>query len=208
MRIPFHTSLVIATLAFLLSACSESFTDSRDGQSYDVVKISDLTWMAENLNYETETSACPDGDSRNCKRLGRLYTWAEAKMVCPEGWRLPTKSDFAELISAASGDDARPLAGAALKSRDGWFKKGNGTDDFGFNALPAGYRVAISKADDGAVTGGKFDGIGGYAYFWSATEDSENPESNAFYLFLSFSSDAASLNAFAKEDFRSIRCVR
>lgn len=208
MRIPFYTSLAIASLSFLLSACSESFTDSRDGQSYDVAKIGDLTWMAENLNYETETSACPDGDSRNCKRLGRLYTWVDAKTVCPEGWRLPTSADFAELISAASGDDARPLAGAALKAKDGWFKKGNGTDDFGFNALPAGYRGAISKADDGTISGGKFDGIGGYAYFWSATEDAENPESNAFYLFLSFSSDAASLNSFAKEDYRSVRCVR
>ena len=208
MRIPFHTSLVIASLAFLLSACSESFTDSRDGQSYDVVKIGDLTWMAENLNYETETSACPDGDSRNCKRLGRLYTWAEAKTVCPEGWRLPTKSDFAELISASSGDDARPLAGAALKSRDGWFKKGNGTDDFGFNALPAGYRGAISKADDGTISGGKFDGIGGYAYFWSAIEDSENPESNAYYMFLAFNSKSASVNSFSKNDYRSVRCVR
>jgi uncharacterized protein (TIGR02145 family) len=197
-----------AALSFFLSACSESFTDSRDGQSYDVVKIGDLTWMAENLNYATETSACPDGDSRNCKRLGRLYTWAEAKTVCPEGWRLPTKADFESLIAAAVGEDAtseiaaqspsQSLAGTALKSRDGWFKKGNGTDEFGFNALPAGYRGADSK----------FDGIGGYAYFWSATEDSENSESNAFYLFLSFSSDAASLNAFAKEDYRSVRCVR
>ncbi|WP_406538503.1 fibrobacter succinogenes major paralogous domain-containing protein [Fibrobacter sp.] len=208
MRIPFHTSLVIASLSFLLSACSESFTDSRDGQSYDVVKIGDLTWMVENLNYETETSACPDGDSRNCKRMGRLYTWADAKTVCPEGWRLPTSADFAELISVASGDDARPLAGAALKSSDGWFKKGNGSDALGFKALPAGYRGAVLKTDDGTVTGGKFDGIGGYAYFWSADEDAENPESNAFYLFLSFSSDAASLNAFAKEDYRSVRCVR
>ncbi len=198
--------------SFLLSACSESFTDSRDGQSYNVVKIGNLTWMAENLNYETETSACPDGDSRNCKRLGRLYTWAEAKTVCPEGWRLPTKADFAELISAVnlaiSGDaalshDGNPGAvsnkvGAALKSRDGWFKKGNGSDALCFRALPAGYRGAD----------GKFDGIGGYAYFWSATEDAENRESNAFYLFLSFSSDAASINAFAKEDYRSVRCVK
>ena len=222
MRIPFHSSFFITSLFFLLLACSESFTDSRDGQSYDVVKIGDLTWMAENLNYETETSACLDGDSRNCKRLGRLYTWAEAKTVCPEGWRLPTKADFAALISAVnlatSGDAATSRAGnsgvvpnkvgAALKSRDGWFKKGNGTDDFGFNALPAGYCGAISKADDGAISGGKFDGIGGYAYFWSATEDAENRESNAFYLFLSFSRDAASLNAFAKEDYRSVRCVR
>ena len=206
MRFNSHLSFFIASLSFLLSACSESFTDPRDGQSYDVVKIGDLTWMAENLNYETEASACPDGDSRNCKRLGRLYTWAEAKTVCPDGWRLPTKADFEALVAAQSPSQSR--AGAALKASDGWFKKGNGTDDFGFKALPAGYRGAISKADDGTIAGGKFDGIGGYAYFWSATEDTENSESNAYYLFLSFSSDAASLNTFAKEDYRSVRCVR
>ena len=197
-----------ATLAFLLSACSESFTDSRDGLSYGVIKIGEQTWMAENLNYATESSAFPDGDSRNCKRLGRLYTWAETKTVCPEGWRLPTKADFESLIAAAVGEDAtseiaaqspsQSLAGAALKARDGWFKKGNGADALGFRALPAGYRGAD----------GKFDGIGGYAYFWSVTEDPENSESNAYYLFLSFSSDAASINAFAKEDYRSVRCVR
>lgn len=202
----FHFSLAITSLFFLLSACSESFTDSRDGQSYDIVKIVGLTWMAENLNYETETSACPDGDSRNCKRLGQLYTWVDAKTVCPEGWRLPTKEDFEALVNAQSSSQSR--AGLALKSSDGWFKKGNGSDALGFRALPAGYRGAISKADDGTIAGGKFDGIGGYAYFWSVTEDAENSESNAFYLFLSFSSDAASLNAFAKEDFRSVRCVR
>jgi Fibrobacter succinogenes major domain (Fib_succ_major). len=211
MRIPFHTSFTIAALSLLLTSCSESFTDSRDGQSYDIVKIGDFTWMAENLNYKTEASVCPDGDSRNCKRLGRLYTWAEAKTVCLEGWRLPTNEDFAQILAQSHDGKLGAVSnkvGAKLKSRNGWFKKGNGTDELGFNALPAGYRSAVLKADDGAITGGKFDGIGGYAYFWSATEDPENPESNAYYLFLSFSSDAASLNSFAKEDYRSVRCVR
>ena len=244
MRFPIHSSFAIIAFSFLLTSCSESFTDSRDGQSYDVVKIGEQTWMAENLNFETAGSFCPEGDSRNCKRLGRLYSWAEARSVCPDGWRLPTKEDFESLVAAmsreaaTSEDAAQSLspslaqspsqsrdsdlgavpsasnavqnnrAGAALKSRDGWFKKGNGSDEFGFNALPAGYRGAISKSDDGTISGGKFDGIGGYAYFWSVTEDPENPESNAYYLFLSFSSDAASLNAFAKEDYRSVRCIR
>jgi len=228
MHFPIHSSFAIVALTFLLASCSESFTDSRDGQSYDVVKIGDLMWMAENLNLETAGSFCPEDDSRNCKRLGRLYSWAEAKSVCPDGWRLPMKENFESLVAATSEDAAQSLspsiaqspsqsrdsdlgavpnasnavqnnrAGAALKSCDGWFKKGNGSDALGFKALPAGYRGAD----------GKFDGIGGYAYFWSATEDSENRESNAFYLFLSFSSDAASLNAFAKEDYRSVRCVR
>ena len=210
MHFPIHSSFAIAAFSFLLASCSESFTDSRDGQSYDVVKIGGLTWMAENLNFETAGSFCPEGDSRNCKRLGRLYSWAEARSVCPDGWRLPTKEDFESLVAATSENAAQSLspslaqssshsrAGTALKSRDGWFKKGNGSDALGFRALPAGYRGAD----------GKFDGIGGYAYFWSATEDAENRESNAFYLFLSFSSDAASINAFAKEDYRSVRCVK
>ena len=197
-----HSSFALAAFSLLLSACSESFTDSRDGQSYDVVKIGEQTWMAENLNFETAGSFCPEGDSRNCKRLGRLYSWAEARSVCPDGWRLPTKEDFESLVAATSEDAAlspsHSRAGAALKSRDGWFKKGNGSDALGFRALPSGYRSVD----------GKFDGIGGYAYIWSATEDVENRESNAYYLFLSFSSDAASINAFAKEDYRSVRCVR
>lgn len=212
MHFTIYSSFAIAAFSLLLTSCSESFTDSRDGRSYDVVKIGGLTWMAENLNFEAAGSFCPEGDSRNCKRLGRLYSWAEARFVCLDGWRLPTKEDFEALVAATSKDalqsPSQSRAGLALKSRDGWFKKGNGTDDFGFNALPAGYRGAVLKTDDGTVTEGKFDGIGGYAYFWSADEDSENPESNAFYLFLSFSSDAASLNAFAKEDYRSVRCVR
>jgi len=201
MHFTIHSSFAIAAFAFFLTSCSESFTDSRDGQSYGVVKIGEQTWMAENLNFETAGSFCPEGDSRNCKRLGRLYSWAEAKSVCPDGWRLPTKADFEALVAATSENAAQSSslsrAGAALKASDGWFKKGNGSDVLGFRALPAGFRGA----------GGKFDGIGGYAYFWSATEDPENSESNAFYLFLSFSSDAASINAFAKEDYRSVRCV-
>jgi len=209
MHFPIHSSFTLAAFSFLLMSCSESFTDLRDGQSYDVVKIGGLTWMAENLNFETAGSFCPEGDARNCKRLGRLYSWAEARSVCPDGWHLPTKADFEALVAATSEEAAQSLspslaqspshsrAGAALKASDGWFKKGNGSDALGFRALPAGYRGAD----------GKFDGIGGYAYFWSATEDPENRESNAFYLFLSFSSDAASINAFAKEDYRSVRCV-
>ena len=200
MRFTFHSFFVVVALAFLLASCSESFTDSRDGQSYGVVKIGEQTWMAANLNFETAGSFCPEGDSRNCKRLGRLYSWAEASSVCPEGWRLPTKADFEKLIAemlkggvASSKGDA----GAALKAKDGWFKKGNGSAVLGFKALPAGFRGAD----------GKFDGIGGYAYFWSATEDDEFPESLAYYLFLSFSSDVASLNAFAKADYRSVRCI-
>ena len=188
-------SAIPVLFAVLLAACSESFTDPRDGQSYDVVKIGGLTWFAENLNFVTEGSVCPEGDSRNCDKYGRLYTWDDARAACPEGWSLPDSADFASLITEAGGSDfanGMAVAGEKLKSTGGWFKKGNGTDALGFNALPAGYR------------GEKYDGIGGYAYFWSATA---TPDDLAYYLFLDFSSKAASMNAFPKGDYRSVRCV-
>lgn len=178
-------------VSVLFIACSESFTDPRDGQSYDIVKIGSLTWFAENLNFATGGSVCPEGDSRNCDRYGRLYTWDDARTACPEGWRLPDSADFATLVEQAGG---AAEAGEKLKSTGGWFKKGNGTDALGFNALPAGYRGAE----------GAYDGIGGYAYFWSAVA---TPDDLAYYLFLDFSSKAAGMNAFPKGDFRSVRCV-
>ena len=178
--------------AILLAACSESFTDPRDGKSYDVVQIGSQTWMAENLNYEVEGSACPEGDNRNCSKYGRLYNWDMARTVCPEGWRLPDSADFEKLISAAGGAE---VAGYALKSTSGWFKKGNGSDDHGFNALPAGYRQS----------NGKFDGIGGYAHIWSAVETLDGL---AYYMLLDFSIKAAKLSAFGKDEARSVRCVK
>lgn len=184
-------------VSVLFIACSESFTDPRDGQSYDVVKIGGLTWFAENLNFMTEGSVCPEGDSRNCDKYGRLYTWDDARAACPEGWSLPDSADFASLITEAGGADfasSMAVAGEKLKSTGGWFKKGNGTDALGFNALPAGYRGAE----------GAYDGIGGYAYFWSAIA---TPDDLAYYLFLDFSSKAAGMNAFPKGDYRSVRCV-
>ncbi|MCQ2060458.1 MAG: fibrobacter succinogenes major paralogous domain-containing protein [Fibrobacter sp.] len=185
-------------VGFLLAGCSESFTDERNGQSYNIVEIGGKVWMASNLNFETAGSFCPDGEAKNCKKFGRLYTWAAAMKACPEGWRLPYKEDYESLVNAGGG---AAVAGSALKSGSGWFKKGNGTNMLDFGVLPAGYRGSD----------GKFDGIGGYGYLWTATsgtaEDSSD-ENFAFYLYLDFSSDAAKLNSFDKADARSVRCVR
>ena len=179
-------------LAVFLVACGQSFTDPRDGQADKVVQIGNVTWFAQNLNYEVDGSVCPEGDSRNCDKYGRLYTWEIAQNVCPEGWLLPDSLDFAKLVEQAGGESQ---AGDVLKARDGWFKKGNGSDGLGFKALPAGFR----NVD------GSYDGIGGYAYFWSATVSSYDL---AYYLFLDFSSKSAGMNAFGKGDFRSVRCIQ
>ena len=132
-----------------------SFTDTRDGQNqtYYTVEIGELTWMAQNLNYTTSDSWCYDNDPSNCEKYGRLYTWDAAMSACPSGWRLPTRDDWRDLVEAA-GD----VAGTKLKSKSpDW----DGTDAFGFSALPAGF---------GDTYGGSFLYAGSYGFWWSATE--------------------------------------
>jgi len=180
-----------------VSSSSESeergtFTDTRDDQIYKYVKIGNQVWMAENLNYETENSYCYDDDPANCEKYGRLYTWDAALNACPSGWHLPTAEEFATLISNVGGEEG---AAIMLKSTTGWYEDGHGVDKYGFNVLPAGYRSNL----------GRFDIAGKYAYFWSATECTED---YANLLGLLYSHEDALLGNLIKYDAYSVRCLR
>ncbi|MDR2578805.1 MAG: fibrobacter succinogenes major paralogous domain-containing protein [Chitinispirillales bacterium] len=130
-----------------------TFTDPRDNQTYRTVRVGNLTWMAQNLNFQTSNSWCYDNDESNCQKYGRLYDWNTALTACPAGWRLPTNDDWDNLVQAAGGDD---VAGTKLKSASpAW----NGTDDFGFSALPGGHGWS-----------GDFLNAGNFGRWWSATE--------------------------------------
>jgi len=116
------------------------FTDSRDGKKYKTVTIGRQTWMAENLNYKASGSKCYDNNPANCQKYGRLYNWWTAMMaVCPNGWHLSSNAEWQTLVDFAGGYN---IAGKYLKAKSGWNfdkgKSGNGTDAYGFSALPGG----------------------------------------------------------------------
>ena len=136
-----------------------------------------------NVYISDSTSWCYDNDPANCAKYGRLYTWAAAidsvklatdavnpqdcgygsmcsalngivKGICPSGWHLPQKSEWDTLFTAVS--DGSTAVGNKFKSRSGWLSDGNGDDDFGFAALPAGYYFK------------NFRDVGKQACFWSS----------------------------------------
>jgi len=123
------------------------------------VKIGNQTWMARNLDRATTNSVCYNNSADSCAKYGRLYNWNDAKTACPSGWHLPTNAEWDALMTAVGGSST---AGRKLKSTSGWYNNGNGTDDYGFSALPGGH----GNSD------GNFDYAGYYGYWWSATEDS------------------------------------
>jgi len=136
-----------------------TFTDSRDGRSYTTVRIGNRTWMTENLNFEISNSSCYGNNASNCSKYGRLYTFNVATRACPTGWRLPNDNDWENLVQVAGGS---VLAGRILKSQSEWLNNGNGTNEFGFSALPGGYHVAEDR---------RFSSIGEIGHWWSATRD-------------------------------------
>jgi uncharacterized protein (TIGR02145 family) len=147
----------------VISGLTGDFTDSRDGQTYKTVTIGAQTWMAENLNFKTESSYCYNDSAEYCSKYGRLYSWVKAKSACPIGWHLPTHIEWNTLLTAV-GDSS--TAGAKLKSTFGWNGSGNGTDDFSFSALPAGGGGVYC----GGVCHWEYSGEGDHTSYWSSTE--------------------------------------
>lgn len=177
-------------------------TDPRTSTfSYRTVEIGGRTWMAENMAWQTTVSFCYGEDSHNCKNYGRLYSWEDAKNLCPDGWSLPRKEEWEELIKSVGGGGSANQAGKALKTISGWKNDGNGTDEYGFSALPAGYR-----SNDGT----KYYGLGGAAHFWSATA-TESGSNSAYGLKLENSVDSAWMSKYSVTGeyyyALSVRCI-
>jgi len=115
------------------------------GKIYKTVVINEQEWFAENLDFSFPHMpiGCYYEHKEENAKYGRLYTWDEAMRIAPEGWRLPSKKDWDELIKVCGGKNRA----YRLKSKTGWgdypFKgkngfNSNGSDQFGFNVLPGG----------------------------------------------------------------------
>src|SRR5574344_2214313 len=158
------------------------------------VVIGNLRWMTKTLNVWTLSgSSCYGGKNKNCKAYGRLYNFETAKKVCSSGWRLPTDEEWSAMVSAV-GDNAA----AKLKAHIGWAAdgddSGNGSDDFGFAALPSGLIYQDSSMY-----------VGHHAYFWTATEKDADA---AWFRSVSYDNDDVYRYFNLKTARYSVRCVK
>lgn len=98
----------------------ETFTDPRDGTTYNTIQIGDQCWLKENMSYLPQVNKPIDesvhlpryyvydyfgentndaADSEFFEAYGVLYNWPAAMQACPPGWRLPDNSDWGQLPS-------------------------------------------------------------------------------------------------------------
>lgn len=149
----------------------EYFVDF-EGNSYKTVIIGEQEWMAENMRstiYPDGTEirlvehggswgAMPNDLSKESEAYchyknipdsikGALYTYPAAIKLCPDGWRLPSKEDAADLSRFVMKDQSLTIDDVApyLKSKEGWCKSslgylGKSLDTYGLNVLPTGRR--------------------------------------------------------------------
>lgn len=186
-----------------------------NGVTYKTVSIGTQEWTVENLKTSTYNDGTPitkvtdpsawneiktgafcayNNNESTAATNGYLYNWFAVftGKLAPAtgGWRIPTDADWTKLTDFLGSN-----AGTKLKAKSGWTAPGNGTDDFGFSALPGGYC-------DG---NGSFSYLGYAGYWWSSTSFDSNTDWCRF-----MNSDDASVyrSTFNKKYGFSIRLVR
>jgi uncharacterized protein (TIGR02145 family) len=162
-----------------------TFTDTRDDKTYKTVKIGNQWWMAENLAYEIPGKHAPgidaweagyddwcyyDNSITNGNTYGILYQWEAAKAACPAGWHLPTNEEWQQLNDYIKNTKNREVS-KHLRTTTDWHNNNNGSNYFGFSALPGGSRSYVLW---GGWFESEFYSIILCGRWWSGTEGSSD----------------------------------
>lgn len=156
---------------------------------FEPVVIGTQTWAKTNYDFG---GAYPNGDADNVSAYGKLYTWDEAMAINYPGWHLPTSDEWNTLRTYLGG---YLIAGGKMKEAGlvHWSSPNTSADNSsGFTAVGAG------------VNGGFFNL---YAEFWTAQEVTPGGP-NAYTLFLSYNTAAASYHSYVKTVTASVRLIK
>jgi uncharacterized protein (TIGR02145 family) len=156
-----NCSFTLTTLPFSVSDIG--------GNTYQTVQTCNQIWMQSNLNVDryrngdlipqatsgTQWANDTSGlwsyytfDTAYGPVYGKLYNWyaiTDPRGLAPEGWHIPSKTEWESLINCYQG---RFVAGGALKSLDLWINNVGATNSSGFTALPGG--TNYTGSDEGS----------------------------------------------------------
>ncbi len=122
----------------------EQITDPRDGKTYKILKIDELFWFKENLNYEAPQSECYEGLVENCEKYGRLYSYADAQIACPEGWKLPNVKQWKSLRKSMK---SRKAAKIIVPGEWQGEEFADASNELGLSVLPGGRKDEYGSPD-------------------------------------------------------------
>jgi len=184
-----------------------TFVDTRDDTIYKTITVGEQVWMAENLRFMTDGAI--SNPSYPNTLYGLLYDWETALESCPDGWHLPSPSEWKTLFTsirttsyASSSWDTwsvYPNSARFLKSPIEWPQDEHYIPS-GFNAYPAlswNYENNSfpSIPSDGAV-------------FWTNEEKSNYSVLFAYYAQISFSAHLASDSPTEARNKLPCRCLQ
>jgi len=145
------------------------------------VKIGNAEWATCNLGAEKQSD------------YGSFFTWQEAQKSCPEGWRLPTKKEYDDLIKLSNGGVWGTLDGI-----EGYWFNGSGEAETGLFLPAGGFKESSSDSIKYQKTCGPY---------WTSTDFDD---SFAFYLYTFAKGGFTTLgdNHYDKSYKFMVRCVK
>lgn len=189
-----------------------TFNDIRDGRVYHYTTIAGLDWMKENLAWNGAGKPFYSCDVMDGV-VGRFYSREEAETACPDGWRLPSEAEWAELAKAVGPTGTyepysdfpeiapKLMADAKFNGTTLWEYwpevKIDNASSLAF--IPSGYAVMSSSAAP------SFSQFGDIAAFWSSDLDGED----GWYRYVNENKPVLySGKATVKGFLLTVRCVR
>lgn len=161
-QIAFTTASTFSPILFNPDLTYGTISDI-DGNKYKTIQIGTQTWMAENLKTTKfiDGSEIPNVTSQSewsnltypgscwynneqdyTSGFGALYNWyaVHTGNICPEGWHVPSDSEWSVLVDYLGGMDAANPKLRETGTNHWQSVTSDATNSSGFTAIPAGIR--------------------------------------------------------------------
>jgi uncharacterized protein (TIGR02145 family) len=194
---------------------SGTFVDPRDGFNYDWVRFNGLDWTVQNSHFQTSENSygvyvldqaigetSEETTAKTVLKYGYLYTYEGALEAAPEGWRIPTDSDWTKLEEAL-GTSAEDAAKADWRGQYAGMLMTQGKEGTGLSFQYSGYWTATTSS-----YGSAYRLMGAYGFYWTATEDSSKGKEFSYYRKIMYNSPQVFRYSCDKKNMLSVRFVR